>query len=182
MKGIEECYPKGMRRINLKSRLFSSKYNAMIHPYIRHTIKGVISYLGELKYILPSLFFNKIGSFWPTQSLNIRHTTGFWFFQSHRLNTLVMNGWTQDAWLLWLYHVILIHTTDMCSDVQQLQWNWIYYLVQTACSISYPPLPTSHFFRLKWYYFQLNQILPIIIINTAVWPRQLLKTGGVSGE
>ena len=45
----DRCYPPGVeRRVYRKRQTFSSVYNGMVHPFIRHTAIGIIMYLGNL--------------------------------------------------------------------------------------------------------------------------------------
>ena len=46
------CYPPGVeRKIFRDSQEFSSTYNGMVHPFIRHTAVGIIWYQGNLYYL-----------------------------------------------------------------------------------------------------------------------------------
>ena len=51
MEGVQKCYKKGQivpnggPDLNI-NRPFSSVYNGVIHPFVRHTIKGIITQLG----------------------------------------------------------------------------------------------------------------------------------------
>ena len=57
MEGVKKCYPNGERTHKLTGRKFSSIYNAMIHSYIRHTIRGVLVYLGNYHNICFRRFY-----------------------------------------------------------------------------------------------------------------------------
>ena len=47
-RAVDRCYPPGEpRRVNRpEQQLFSSVYNGMVKPFVRHTAKGVIWYQG----------------------------------------------------------------------------------------------------------------------------------------
>ena len=52
IKAVSECNPNGYPASKLIKVGPSSVYNAMIHPFIRHTAKGVLFY-GGLVQIFP---------------------------------------------------------------------------------------------------------------------------------